>query len=436
MQPPTPSPSPLIFVSVAPQTVNVVRAASQPFSAVVTGTTNTAVTWSVREGASGGTVTAAGLYTAPVADGVFHVVTTSVEDPTKTATATVTVARGTFAIAGTLTTGHEAGMTATLLRNGTILVAGGFYGLTYGDCELTSDVAEIFNPNTGAVATTATMTTKRSGHTATLLPSGKVLITGGGIDCVGNVATAELYDPASNSFSATGAMSYPRSGHTATLLPNGTVLIAGGSDEESITTAEIYDPVTGTFSKTANMRAYRNGHSATLLPNGKVLFVAGDSGAAGVSSSEVYDPTTGTFKDSGPLSGVRNDHAATLLLDGRVAIFGGSASEYQQLATAEAYDSTVGLFRVAGSMMVGRSGAVAVQLADGTVLIAGGTVSTGATSYAPSSTAEIYDPATGTSVATGDMSAPHSDAAYVRLPDGRVLIFGGSITDFVEVYPK
>src|ERR1700687_1634168 len=75
--PPATPPTLLISVTVTPNSVTVVHGATQPFAAMVTGTTNTAVTWSVQE-ASGGTIDSAGLFTAPQqGDGTFHVVATS-----------------------------------------------------------------------------------------------------------------------------------------------------------------------------------------------------------------------------------------------------------------------------------------------------------------------------------------------------------------------
>src|SRR5205823_3272434 len=94
--------------------------------------------------------------------------------------------------------------------------------------------------------TTGSLATPRSGHTATLLHNGKVLIAAG----LGNsaaLASAELYDPVSGTWSATGSLATARagqpSGHTATLLPNGKVLVAGGGDINGIlASAELYDP--------------------------------------------------------------------------------------------------------------------------------------------------------------------------------------------------
>src|SRR5262249_50300885 len=100
--------------------------------------------------------------------------------------------------------------------------------------------------HTGTFIPTGNMTTGHVGHTATLLPDGKVLSAGG--SCCGASSSAELYDPSTGSFTATGNMTTARSGHTATLLPDGRVLIAGGGPGILSASAELYDPATGTFS--------------------------------------------------------------------------------------------------------------------------------------------------------------------------------------------
>jgi hypothetical protein len=105
---------------------------------------------------------------------------------------------------------------------------------------------------------TGSLSTNRYSHTATLLPSGKVLVVGGGgFPCSGNFCystvngTAELYDPAMETWTDAGNVSR-RAVHSATLLPDGRVLIAGGANWgydigrfEYVRSAELYDPNTG-----------------------------------------------------------------------------------------------------------------------------------------------------------------------------------------------
>ena len=119
------------------------------------------------------------------------------------------------------------------------------------------------------------MGTARDRHTATLLPSGKVLVAGGESG-VGVSNSAELYDPASGTWTATGSLGTARRNHTATLLPNGKVLVAGGNNGPgALRSAELYDPARGTWTATGSLGNARERHTAMLLPSGKVLVAAG-----------------------------------------------------------------------------------------------------------------------------------------------------------------
>lgn len=88
-----------------------------------------------------------------------------------------------------------------------------------------------------------------------------------------------------------------RSGHSATLLPNGKVLIAGGMrrNQDFYKSAELYDPATGKFTLTGNMSVGRVGLISVLLRSGKVLVAGGWAGSGGTDSAELYDPATGKF---------------------------------------------------------------------------------------------------------------------------------------------
>ena len=173
---------------------------------------------------------------------------------------------------GAMLTGHLV-HTATLLQNGTVLVAGGGDG--FGSV-LAS--AELYDPDTGSWSPTGALSGARGGQTATLLHDGRVLVAGGvfGSQPVFDaLATAEVYDPAAGVWSTAASMHTDRQYLTATLLPDGTVLVTGGTrNAENKATAEVYDPARDTWRAIADMHDARAGHSATLLPNGNVL-VAG-----------------------------------------------------------------------------------------------------------------------------------------------------------------
>lgn len=132
-------------------------------------------------------------------------------------------------------------------------------------------------PRVGSVLPAAPMLEPRSGHSATLLADGKVLIAGGMRRNQDFYKSAELYDPATGNFQRTGEMNERRVGQIAVLLRSGKVLIAGGWVGNGGTdSAELYDPATGKFSSTAKMTIRRGRPSATLLANGDVLIAGGE----------------------------------------------------------------------------------------------------------------------------------------------------------------
>jgi len=261
---------------------------------------------------------------------------------------------------------------AIALNDGRVLLAGGA-----NDAVGPLNSAELFNPANGTFTATPTMPHAHAAGAGVLLANGKVLVTGG---ATVNGDSADLYDPVANTWTPTsGAMNVSRFGHTATLLPDGKVLIVGGSNgTNAVASAEIFDPATGLFALADSLSAARFQHTATLLPNGKVM-VAGGFGSAALASVEIYDPgvTSGShFLSGGSLVTARYQHTATLLTNGLVLLAGGGTSG-AVTGTLEAYDPIAGSSTFVDATMINpRSAHAASILPDGKVFISGGSSNT------------------------------------------------------------
>jgi N-acetylneuraminic acid mutarotase len=229
-----------------------------------------------------------------------------------------------------------------LLPGGKVLVAGGCTGLNANGCSGVSSAAEIYNPATGKWASTGAMTAARGNLTATLLPNGQVLVAGG-IDPAGNpLGTAELYNPATGKWTMTGKMITARDEHTATLLSTGNVLVAGGENAAGVTTnkTELYNPSTGKWTASGNVNTSRLEHTATMLMNGNVLITGGNNVTANtttvLASAEIYNHSTGVWSKTGSLNNARVGHSATLLISGKVLAASGSDAN-NDLTSCEIY---------------------------------------------------------------------------------------------------
>jgi hypothetical protein len=223
--------------------------------------------------------------------------------------------------------------TATLLPDSRVLITGGDTSVASNPpFSAPTSTAELYDPASGTSSPTESMSVARAGHIAILLLNGKVLIFGSG--------SAELYDPKTNSFTLTGSPTQQGTGNnsTATLLPDGRVLVTGGWIHNpqsypyvSVDTAELYDPATEQFSSAGKLTIARSSHTATLLQNGTVLLAGGLTQPLAVgddepltATTEIFDPRTNTFSPGHLMETPREGHTATLLLDGTVLFVGGS----------------------------------------------------------------------------------------------------------------
>ncbi len=301
--------------------------------------------------------------------------------------------------------------TSTLLGDGRILVAGGADGGAL-------DAAELFDPATGRWAATASLGDAREEHTATRLADGRVLVIGGWrggwFRGGGGLDTAERYDPATGRWEGAGRMGVRRMDHTATLLPDGRVLVTGGkpgidAGDYATAGAEIYDSSTDRWVPAAPMAHARQGHTATLLPDGRVLVVGG-SGAGldtDTHTAEAYRPSADRWEPvAPPLHGHINTSAA-LLADGTVLIV-------DNVAGSERYDPAANRWRPVPPPVLPISWVAIAPLPDGRVL---------AVSEA---TVAAYDPATDGWQHLGTLVTPRIQPTTTALPNGQVVLIGGT----------
>ena len=359
--------------------------------------------------------------------------------------------------------------TATLLPDGTVLVAGGWYPGT----SLAS--AELYDPATEKWSSTGSLQTARDIHTATLLRNGKVLVVGGHLRIKGKpgsatLASAELYDPASKTWSATESMHTERSFHNATLLPDGKVLVVGGLNQRGnpVSTAEVYDPTIGKWRPTGKPQSHIV--TTTLLENGQVLGVGQDPKQGGgqmnpnpsqyakplLPFAELYNPTTGIWNRTGnpliPLDTPNEGYYTTTLLgDGNVLLAGFYATRLNSYppVRSEVYSSTSGKWTETGKDIKGSFGVTNTLLPDGCALIFGGKYPyigrrppNGPFNPIPvTEMAVIYEAKTGGWINAGTPAYMRFHHTATLLPNGKVLIAGGEtnqrgggVDDSAELY--
>lgn len=362
--------------------------------------------------------------------------------------------------------------TASTLADGKVVVVGGtrnfFLFLSQpGAQEAALRSAQVLDPTTRKWSATGSLATARFSHSATLLKDGTLLVVGGQ-DAFGNaIRSAEVYDPGTGQWTTVGALATPRFSHSATLLHDGRVLVAGGAPTETrrdspLPTAEIYHPVTRQWSAAGSLSTARENHTATLLPNGEVL-VAGGLGASksedaepsvpptlgaglltgvdraapsaiALSSTELFDVASESWTEGPPMAVDRFSHTATTLdgpacaavtVCGHVLVAGGSRGGPGGTISAELFDPVKRTWAPAANLRSARSGHAAELLPNGTVLVGGGGPGfPGHEAPGPVASAEVFDPATGWHHTTA-LGVQRAGLTLSPLPDGDVVAVGG-----------
>lgn len=302
--------------------------------------------------------------------------------------------------------------TATLLKDGTVLVVG---GRPYPGGATT--IAERFDPLTGLWHDAGRLHEARTGLSVSLLSDGSVVVVGGVGGGLwpwqhGAIAAVERYQPARHNWTTVAPLPQGVTEHSAVVLSDGRLLIAGGRDRDSpgsrATTATwAYDPGSDRWEGMAALNQPRAGNVATLLPDGRVLLVGGVDTLypAQEPSAEVYDPQQNIWV-RGPALGVTfvGYQRAARLADGRVLIADGE--------DVFLYDPTLDRWaRGAPGSRLAIAGTL-TTLADGRVLQVAGMIQA------------FYDPA----MARWQIAQRVIYRAFhtaTLLPDGRVVLLGG-----------
>lgn len=296
---------------------------------------------------------------------------------------------------------HRIRGTATKLKDGTVLVTGGygterrgFFGLGSPVLEVLDD-AQLFDPKTNTFTRVGPLVHARQAHSATLLPDGRVVIAGGYSTAFftqfSTLAPFELYDPKTKKFTEEKAFPiffFPplttverRMDHAAVELADG-VLLAGGEHwighlfgtptQELCKGSELFK--TKGFAKSGDLNHPRRFPAGTLLSTGSVLLAGGHDDKGLVSKCETWDETSGKWVD-GPALPTPRTATRVAVVEDQAFLVGGFAQQKNasaEVKRVEVYSATAKGFGTGYDLNVARAGCTATVLADGRILVAGG----------------------------------------------------------------
>ncbi len=279
----------------------------------------------------------------------------------------------------------------------------------------------------GVWTTMAELTRPRAYARATLLPTGEIFVFGGLDENDPEVVSqaTELVDPLSGGVRV-GSQPLPgRLHHTMTLASHDRLVVTGGVEWyagafHSTDRVDVYLPFEHRWVRAASLRQARSDHGAAALRDGRVLVTGGNFNARPLASSEIYDPRTDTWSEAAPLPEPRVRFSIAPLRDGRVLVAGGLSKIGLPLASSVIYDPAPDRWTPGPDLSVARVQQAMVSLRNGDILLIGGQLEA-------SSTAERYDAARGVFTYAGRLVEPRLIEQAAALPDGRVLITGGSV---------
>jgi hypothetical protein len=233
----------------------------------------------------------------------------------------------------------------------------------------------------GAQVACSALGLARVGHTVTALQGGTVLISGGVVVAPDGMATAtpttEVFSPVTGGFVTGPQMQWSRTGHTATLLADGRVLVAGGAqtmdtgEMDALFFAQLFAADGASIERTLQMKTSRMDHTATLLGDGRVLLIGGRVGSTSLTSTEIYDPANGSGLLGPTLKVARAFHAAVRIGERSVLVIGGRGGG-QVLDSIELVQVDQALSEEVATLTFARSHAVAAAVDAASVVVAGG----------------------------------------------------------------
>ncbi len=316
----------------------------------------------------------------------------------------------------------RSGHSATLLSSGRLLLAGG-----WGSGGITTGRGEVFETATGQTWFSRPMAKARTEHQAVRLASGEVLLTGG-VPFPGGVALrdAELFDLRTAAFRATTPMELPRTAHAMALLPGGEVMVAGGVASQTWDSSERYryDPISGSgsFRTDARMPAPRHGQSAALLASGQLLTAGGSDGSGTIWKDVAsYDPSSSSWSGQAPLQTARSGAPALALANGQMLVAGGLTWGRQPTASFElapgGAQGQMAKPRVAHALTGSQRSSSEAWVVGGRDAFVGGALES----------VERLDTSTMSSQPLPGLGVPRDRHSATLMGDGRVLVAGGMV---------